>query len=196
MFWSVLWMTLTAVASPVCVATSAELPRGGDDARFGGRSVIVVEKAERRLGVYTDGKLVSVDGVPACWRMALAPGAPPGPKLQEGDLRTPEGWYRTSDKSWSSFYGAIAVHYPNATDAGRGLEAERIGTETRDAIVAALEKGLKPPQATALGGEILIHGGGSSSDWTLGCVALDDDHMDILRDQLPKGMRTWVLLLP
>ena len=32
-----------------------------------------------------------------------------------------------------------------------------------------------PPWDTPLGGEIFIHGGGSGSDWTWGCVALDDD---------------------
>ena len=199
MLWSLLLASLIPLASaatPTCAASAADLPSQGDDPRLQGRSVVVVEKAARRMGLYTEGKLVSVDDVPACWQTALAPGAPLGPKLQEGDLRTPEGWYRTSDKSWSSFYGAIAVHYPNHQDAQRGLDDKRIDVGVRDTIVSALQGGLTPPQATPLGGEILIHGGGSAADWTLGCVALDDDHIDIIRGQLAKGMRTWVLILP
>ena len=31
----------------------------------------------------------------------------------------------------------------------------------------------RPPWGTALGGEICIHGGGSGSDWTAGCIALN-----------------------
>jgi WD40 repeat protein len=37
-----------------------------------------------------------------------------------------------------------------------------------------------PPQDTALGGEIFIHGGGTGSDWTLGCIALADARIDWL----------------
>jgi L,D-peptidoglycan transpeptidase YkuD (ErfK/YbiS/YcfS/YnhG family) len=44
-----------------------------------------------------------------------------------------------------------------------------------------------PPQTTRLGGEIYIHGRGSRSDWTLGCIALDDDAMKELYDAIPVG---------
>ena len=44
-------------------------------------------------------------------------------------------------------------------------------------IVSAHQKGVTPPWNTKLGGEIFIHGRGSSSDWTWGCVALDDSEM-------------------
>ena len=111
-------------------------------------------------------------------------------------MRTPEGWYRTSDKPSSRWYGAISVHYPNADDAKRGLAAKAISQATYRRIVGALAAGIKPPQRTALGGEILIHGGGSATDWTLGCVAMDNPRLDLVRNTLPAGLRADMLILP
>ncbi len=54
---------------------------------------------------------------------------------------------------------------------------------------------LKPPQQTLLGGEILIHGGGSATDWTLGCIAMENTDIDALRAGLPPSMKTDVLIL-
>ena len=44
-----------------------------------------------------------------------------------------------------------------------------------DAIVKAIKKKKVPPQNTALGGEIYIHGQGAKSDWTWGCIALENE---------------------
>ncbi|MCB9745775.1 MAG: L,D-transpeptidase family protein [Alphaproteobacteria bacterium] len=189
---------------PRCPATVAELPaserHSADDPRLQGDGLMVVLKEARVVGLYRGGALATLDEAPACWSVALGVNGegsyPPGHKIRQGDRRTPEGFYRTSDKPWSSFYGAIAVHYPNAADAEVGLSAGLISEGQRDAIVAALAKDAKPPQNTRLGGEILLHGGGSSSDWTWGCVALDDPDIDALRAALPQGMRTDVLILP
>ena len=46
------------------------------------------------------------------------------------------------------------------------------------AIVEAHRKGTTPPWNTKLGGEVFVHGRGSKSDWTLGCIALDDSDID------------------
>ncbi|HWB78243.1 MAG TPA: L,D-transpeptidase family protein [Nannocystaceae bacterium] len=160
-----------------------------DDRRLTRNKLVVVSKSARRLMLYDEGRSVG------CWRVALG-FAPEGHKMIQGDGRTPEGWYRLSDKPWSSFENAIAIHYPNEADARAAAADGRIGKRTRDSIVGALDAGKVPPQSTKLGGAVLIHGGGSSFDWTLGCVALDDDELLALRDQLPKGMRTDVLILP
>ena len=160
------------------------------DPRLEGQAVLVVLKEQRRMGLYSASELKG------CWEVGLAYEYNEGHKQRRGDLRTPEGWYRTSDKPWSQFYGAIAVHYPGVPDARRGLKAGLIDQAQHDAIVAAHEAGKKPPQNTRLGGEILIHGGGAEVDWTLGCVALDDGELDTLREQLPGTMRTDVLILP
>ena len=44
-----------------------------------------------------------------------------------------------------------------------------------------------PPQKTKLGGEIYIHGGGCSSDWTAGCMALKNEEMQEIFDSIPVG---------
>lgn len=158
---------------------------------------MVVRKGERRVQLFSDGQAVAGPGEEGrmCFAVGLGP-SPVGDKSAEGDGRTPEGWFRTSDKPWSSFYGAIAVHYPAADDAEAALAAGRISEATAASISKAVGAGRKPPQQTALGGEILLHGGGSGSDWTLGCIALDNDHLDALRAALPPGMATDVLILP
>lgn len=176
-----------------CPADTAAI---GTDPRLASGDVVVVWKAERRIGHYENGRLSHTEAGPGCWTVALAPGAPPGPKRREGDLRTPEGWYRTSDKPTSRFPLAIAVHYPNLADAHRGLTDAVIDAVTRDQIAGALAAGQKPPQATSLGGEILIHGGGSASDWTIGCIALDTADLADLRSRLPVNLAFAVLILP
>lgn len=188
-----LWPLFAAVAlaSPVdeaCRALGAGVPA---DSRVEG-TVIVVDKDLRRLALLVDGEF-SDD---RCWPVALAPGAAPGPKRQRGDLKTPEGWYRTSDKPWSSFDHAIAVHYPNAADAGVGVALGLIDTDKQAAIAAASRKWRVPDQNTRMGGQILIHGGGAAADWTLGCIAMNDADLLSLRSQLPAGMRTWVHIAP
>lgn len=121
---------------------------------------------------------------------------PSGHKQHEGDGRTPEGWYRTSDKPWSDFANAIAVHYPNDRDAAVALADGRLAAPEHDVVADALARDLVPPQQTALGGEILIHGGGSRRDWTLGCMALEDEDLTGLREALPTDQRVWLLVLP
>jgi hypothetical protein len=179
-----------ASVAPPCPASLAD-----GDPRLFGPATLVAWKADRRIGLYRQGKLATLEGAPACFPMGLAPGSPPGPKREEGDLKTPEGWYRTSDKPTSRFAHAIAVHYPNADDAAAGLAAGLIDARTAARITSALRAGHKPPQDTALGGEILVHAGGAW-DWTLGCVALDDEDLLTLRAGLPAGMATDLLMLP
>lgn len=187
------WLVASAVAA--CPATVAELPPSplfaATDPRFG-KGAVVVLKERREAGLYRDGALV--DG--ACWTVALASGYPPGHKQRLGDRKTPEGWYRTSDRPWSSFSHALTVHYPNAADADRGLRDGLVDQVGRDEIVAAAAADRPPPMETPLGGRILLHGGGSTRDWTLGCVAFEDADILALRALLPADLRADVLILP
>jgi L,D-peptidoglycan transpeptidase YkuD (ErfK/YbiS/YcfS/YnhG family) len=54
-------------------------------------------------------------------------------------------------------------------------------------IVGAVGAKRCPPWNTALGGEIFIHGGGTASDWTAGCVALENEEIKELFDSVPAG---------
>ena len=63
-----------------------------------------------------------------------------------------------------------------------------------EAIIEAVSSGKLPPQNTALGGEIYIHGGGTDGDWTRGCIGLSDVEMTELFEKTVVG--TPVLVLP
>ena len=179
-----MWWVSAALAAEPCDSLRADLPA---DDRFA-RGVIVVDKSDRRIGFVRGAAVVG------CWAIGLGGAGDEGAKERRGDQRTPEGWYRTSDKPWSRFYGALAITYPNADDARRGLAAGRITQLQHDALVAAERRGSSPSQSTVLGGDILVHGGGSGSDWTLGCIALDDADLDELRALLPPDRRAWIYL--
>ncbi|HMV70050.1 MAG TPA: hypothetical protein PKA64_24630, partial [Myxococcota bacterium] len=123
--------TQTGTACATSLSSFAPDPA---DPRLKGGAVLVVLKGERHIGLYRDGALATLDGSPACFPVALAPGAPEGTKRRQGDRATPEGWYRTSDKPWSQFDLAIAIHYPNVDDAAAGLASGRISAAEAAAI--------------------------------------------------------------
>ncbi len=79
------------------------------------------------------------------------------------------------------------MSYPNAEDAERGLRDGLINREQYDQIVNAVRRKIAPPQNTPLGGQIYIHRNGSQTDWTWGCVALDDKDIRELFDAVPTG---------
>ena len=153
---------------------------------------ILVRKAQRRLELY-DG---SDEGGTLIGRFAIGLGfSPEGDKVQEGDGRTPEGtYYVCSRNDKSNFYLSLGLSYPSVKDAERGLADGLIDEDTAQGIVQAIENGERPTWRSALGGEIMIHGHGSASDWTAGCIAVDDDVMDILWQHTGKG--TVVTILP
>ena len=119
---------------------------------------ILVLKSARKLQLISDGKPIK------SYRISLGK-QPKGPKLQEGDKRTPEGlywvdWRKKSDK----FNLAMHINYPNVSDAAK-----------------ARREGLNP------GSMIMIHGTPDSEDnpeelfhtldWTDGCIAMKNYEM-------------------
>lgn len=84
---------------------------------------------------------------------------------------------------------SLGVSYPNARDA----EAGGLPRETVELIVSRAARNERPPWGTPLGGEIYIHGGGALSDWTRGCVALDDAAMRELYDRVAVGARVRIM---
>ena len=142
---------------------------------------IVVHKAERTLEVF--------HGDSRSHRFTIGLGLNPlGTKEKSGDGRTPEGHYRICVKNARSrFYLSLGISYPSAVDAARGLKEGLVSQAEHDRIVLADQKKTIPPWNTALGGEIFIHGEGASSDWTLGCLALENSDMKTLFDLIPVG---------
>lgn len=159
---------------------------------------IVVRKKDRRLDLYRieNGR----EKLAKSYEIALG-GNPTGTKLRQGDGATPEGdYYITHKNAKSKFYLSLGISYPNAQDAARGLQAGLLTRAEHDAIAAAIRQGGKPPQNTKLGGDIFIHGGGTGRlfgllrDWTLGCVALENQEIKELFDTAP--VRTPVKIVP
>ena len=121
---------------------------------------VVVEKAARKLFLM-NGSIALRE-----YRIALGKN-PVGQKQQEGDSRTPEGNYVLDWRNPASrFFRSLHVSYPSPEQADR-----------------AKRSGINP------GGEIMIHGQPSSwierihlgfdrSDWTEGCIAVENQ--DIL----------------
>jgi len=149
---------------------------------------IVVYKAARKLEFYSGQKLLRT------YRAGLG-FSPVTDKKREGDGATPEGeFYVFVKNNKSAYYLSLGVSYPNIEDAERGLRDQLITKKQYNAIVEAIRKKVAPPQYTKLGGLIYIHGNGSSSDWTWGCVALENADMKELFDSVELG--TPVTILP
>ncbi|MBA3784181.1 MAG: L,D-transpeptidase [Acidobacteria bacterium] len=148
---------------------------------------IVVKKKQRLLQIFDGEKLVRK------YKIGLG-FAPLADKQIEGDGKTPEGtFYVFTKNDRSRFFLSLGVSYPNVEDARRGLKNKIITAEEYEAIVKATGKKQMPPQKTALGGEIYIHGGGTTSDWTDGCVALQNEEMKEIFDAIPVGAKVRIL---
>lgn len=142
---------------------------------------IVILKSKRRLELYSGSALVRT------YKVGL--GLNPVPdKQRQGDRATPEGeFYVFTKNDKSAFYLSLGISYPNTEDAARGLRDGLITRTQHNAIVRANQRKATPPQHTALGGDIFIHGNGASSDWTWGCVALENEDIKELFDAVGQG---------
>lgn len=149
---------------------------------------LVIKKNSRKLEVFDGEKLVKT------YLMVLG-FTPTGDKEIEGDGKTPEGeFYVFTKNDKSRFFLSLGLSYPSIDDAKRGLSENIISQEEHDSIVEAIKNKQMPLQKTSLGGEIYIHGGGISEDWTDGCVALRDEEIKEIFEAIPVG--TSVLIEP
>jgi len=134
-----------------------------------GRTVVIIDKSERKLHVYRAGRHHAVFDA-ELGTAGLAP------KRHAGDRATPEGRYHVvtvKTGGATRYYKALLLDYPNAVDRRR-FELER--------AAGSLPPGVGP------GSLIEIHGhGGQRRDWTEGCVALEDGDMDRLLDVVEIG---------
>ncbi len=120
---------------------------------------VLIVKGERQLYLLRDGMIFRT------YPIDLGRD-PDGPKIKEGDGRTPEGEYVLDWRNPKSrFYRSIHISYPNWRDSNR-----------------ARELGVPP------GGAIMIHGlpghlpltsrDDLPRDWTEGCIAVNNGAMD------------------
>ena len=119
---------------------------------------VVVRKGERKLYLMKGREVLR------SYRVALGL-EPEGPKVREGDFRTPEGTYELVERNPDSdFFLSIRISYPNRADLSR-----------------ARSRGHDP------GGAIMIHGLPNNptrsaeyyrrTDWTNGCIAVSNSDM-------------------
>lgn len=125
-----------------------------------GKVAIIVDKMGRVCRVYQSGRLVVE------YPIELGPNWI-GDKQTRGDKATPEGRYHVRGRKGpgqTKYHRALEIDYPNDADLKWFREAKRRG---------------EIPAGTRIGGLIEIHGeGGRGENWTEGCVALRNDHME------------------
>jgi murein L,D-transpeptidase YafK len=148
---------------------------------------ILIYKAQRQLILTTS------DGSEQSYRITLGKNSA-ADKAVEGDHATPLGsFYVCAKNPRSKYFLSLCLSYPNAEDAERGLATGIIGMAEYVQILEAVSLGKMPPQKTALGGEIYIHGHAASGDqlkerdWTRGCIAVDNADMQVIYDLATLG---------
>lgn len=123
---------------------------------------------------------------------------PSGPKLSEGDGRTPEGPYYICTRNDRSKYTLfLGLSYPSPADAHTAFTHGGISQAQYSAIRDACAAGQRPPWDTRLGGEIGIHGGGvregdGLADNTAGCITLLDNDIRRLWTLAPLGTAVFI----
>lgn len=142
---------------------------------------ILISKSLRRLVLFADDVPLKAYNINLGF-------TPVGPKVEEGDGKTPEGQYRIDYKNWNSqFHRSLRVSYPNARDRARA--------QVRD---------VEP------GGNIMIHGEHydeekraairdriatvGKSDWTHGCMAVRNGEIDEIYQFV--GLNTFIEICP
>ncbi len=147
---AVLALFTLAFSSQALPATDSTLPPSAVADK------VIVLKSYRKL------LLMKGDEVLKTYIVSL--GDPVGPKIRQGDNKTPEGSYVLDrHNEHSQYHRSIHISYPNANDLAR---ARRLGVSP--------------------GGELFIHGlpnefhGHSEAlgDWTEGCIAVTNAEMD------------------
>ncbi|HDH98678.1 MAG TPA: hypothetical protein ENF70_06075 [Deltaproteobacteria bacterium] len=143
---------------------------------------VVIDKGIHRMFLYRDGKIIESYAVSLGIDFV-------SPKRRRGDKSTPEGcYYVTCKKSESRFYKFLGLSYPNKVDACLGLRKRLISSREYSSIANAISAGSSPPACTSLGSSIGIHGGGiyrnsgksMVRDWTEGCIAVNNQDMDVI----------------
>jgi hypothetical protein len=136
--------------------------------RQSGRSAILVDNLEHRCLLLADGQVAKsyVANLSRNWYRR---------KAQEHDASTPEGEYKVRQKAPATSFGAaLLLDYPNAADWQRFNSMKK---------TKGIEAGAR------IGGAIEIHCSGRlNSDWTDGCVALEDADMEDLFKRAYVGM--------
>lgn len=148
---------------------------------------VVVHKSQRNLALCKEGRLMRN------FRVGLG-FTPAGDKIKQGDGKTPEGvFFIPRVLPDSDYHKAFLLSYPSRDDAARAASEGLVSRAEADGILSAHANCTEPSQSTNLGGAVEIHGQGGkagqdgSTDWTAGCVALQNEQVDALWSVLATG---------
>lgn len=164
------WLFLVLVS--LTVAAPAMAAKGSVDE-------IRIKKAAHTLELLSSGNVIKT------YKVAIGSGGT-GPKRFEGDAVTPVGTYKVQGRIKNLFHEFLNVSYPNDADRKRYAELKKKG---------------EVPAGRGVGNGIGIHGTGhkewngvhKQSDWTLGCIALDDDEIDEVSGLVKDGTKITIL---
>lgn len=148
-------VTVTAAAAAAVAASPPQIPAVTE---------IRIDKSDHQLHLVAGSQVVRT------YKVAIGSGGI-GPKHFEGDKTTPVGTYRVSGRFKGLFHQFLNVSYPNDDDRRRYADLKARG---------------QVPAGRSVGFGIGIHGVGGKeytgihkeSDWTHGCIALDDNEID------------------
>lgn len=173
--------SVIAFTIPYCTMGYAQ-PEAGPGAAISAAS----QKNTDGIAIYVSKRTKTLtlkqhDTVIAQYPVSLGAASSDGDKKVEGDMRTPSGeFYICTRNDQSVAYLALGLSYPSISDAKRGLADGIITQDQHDKIVRAIEAGEQPPWDTPLGGLIEIHGCRVPDGTTQGCIAVDNDAMNVL----------------
>lgn len=136
---------------------------------------IRIDKSDHTLALYASGKALRV------YTVAIGSGGA-GHKQMEGDMVTPVGTYKVAGRFKGLFHQFLTVSYPNDEDRRRFAERKAQGLV---------------PSGVTVGFGIGIHGVGrrewngvhKRSDWTAGCIAVDDAEIDEIEGLVRDGTK-------
>jgi murein L,D-transpeptidase YafK len=157
---------------------------------------IEIRKAEHKLRIVEDGKVLHT------YSCALGRGSG-SKKVKIGDNQTPEGNYHIiAIRKPSGFHIFLHLSYPNLADIENGHNKKLLSDSLYQAMKADVEHGKLPNQATALGGNVGIHGikNGlgwlhglqSKMDWTQGCIAVTNEEIEEISREVKIGTRVTI----
>ncbi len=157
------WLPLLALLLAVLPA-----PVGAGDPRA---DFVRVDKSRKQLILFRDGRVLRE------YPIALGEN-PVGHKLMKGDGRTPEGRYKLDWRNPESrFYRSIHISYPNERDLARARAQNR---DPGESIMIHGSPAWVPSPEWA---RRWLH----REDWTDGCIAVTNDHMDEIWELVEDG---------
>jgi murein L,D-transpeptidase YafK len=147
--------------------------------RYPGEVWVLVDDQEARLRVYRGDYLIESFSPISLGRGGAKP------QRLEGDRATPLGEFRVNRfNARSKFHIFIGLDYPTPFHARQALESGVYSQQDYDDYFDYYRRYGSPPQQTALGGYIGIHGVGVADPnihrrlhWTDGCVAVEDSQI-------------------